>query len=148
MGMDLVPPTRSISRSWRARRIFTCMASGMSPISSRKIVPSRASSKRPGLARTAPVAEQLGLEQPLGDGRAVHRDDRAVLAVRETVDRPGQHFLAGAALALDEHGDVGRRGPLRHLDHALEALALAHQLLEARALGRLQRLDLELEAPA
>ena len=53
--MGLVPPTRSISRSWSALRIFTCMESGMSPISSRKRVPERASSKRPGLARTAPV---------------------------------------------------------------------------------------------
>jgi len=46
--MDRVPPTRSNCRSWSTRRILDCMASGMSPISSRKSVPSRASSKRPG----------------------------------------------------------------------------------------------------
>ena len=54
----------------------------MSPISSRKIVPPWASAKRPSRVadrareRAAHVAEQLGLEQLLGDRAAVHRDER------------------------------------------------------------------------
>ena len=54
-GSVSVPPTRSISRSWTARRIFACSARLMSAISSRNSVPARASSKRPGLRVTAPV---------------------------------------------------------------------------------------------
>ena len=40
-------PMRSNSRSWSTRRSFACVASGISPISSRKSVPPLAVSKRP-----------------------------------------------------------------------------------------------------
>ena len=63
--------------------------------------------------------------------------------------RARHQLLAGAALAVDQHGEVGRRGALGHVDHALERLALADELLEAA--GRLplaQHLDLLLEPPA
>src|SRR6266498_1093663 len=53
--MVLMPPTRSNSDSWIARRSFTCISTGTSPISSRKSVPPSASSKRPGFEPTAPV---------------------------------------------------------------------------------------------
>ena len=87
-AMVRVPPTRSNSRSCSTRRILACMDSGMSPISSRKSVPSlgelEAAGPRPHRAGegAALVAEQLGLEQPLGDRRAVDRDERPVLARR------------------------------------------------------------------
>ena len=54
----------------------------MSPISSRKIVPPSASANRPGVSAMAPVkaprhvAEQLALEQRLGERRAVDGDER------------------------------------------------------------------------
>ena len=48
-------PTRSKRRSWRTRRSLTWRWSGMSPTSSRKIVPPLAMSKRPTRSRTAPV---------------------------------------------------------------------------------------------
>ena len=60
VGTSTVPamlPTRSTTRVSRIRRSLTCMSPGMSPISSRNSVPWSAASKRPRLARTAPVNE-------------------------------------------------------------------------------------------
>src|SRR4051812_7802934 len=50
-----VPPRRSIVRFCRTRSSFTCIDSGTSSMSSRKIVPPSASSKRPGRSLIAPV---------------------------------------------------------------------------------------------
>jgi hypothetical protein len=78
----------------------------MELISSRKIVPSSASSKRPILSCTAPVnapfcGRKLRLEQILGQRRAVDRDERLMLAVAVEVQGAGDEFLAGAALTLE-----------------------------------------------
>ena len=85
--------------------------------------------------RPALVAEQLGLEQALGDGRAVDRRRTARPSGSEPVDGAREHLLAGAALALDQHRHVGGGGALGHLQHALERLALPDQLLEAARLA-------------
>ena len=59
--------------------------------------------------RALRVAEQLALEQRLGHRRAVDRDERAVLArATALVERARDDLLAGAALAGDQHGRVGR----------------------------------------
>ena len=50
------------------------------------------------------VAEQLALQQRLGNGRAIDGDERLVGAVAVLVDGAGDQFLAGAGLAADEHG--------------------------------------------
>ena len=74
-----------------------------------------------GLAHLAParagegallVAEQLVLEQRLGDGGAVDGHEGALGAVGELVQRAGQQLLAGAALAQQQHGGVGGGRPL------------------------------------
>ena len=52
-----VPPTRKKLLSSRTRSSFTCVAGGISPTSSRKIVPPFASSKRPRRRSAAPVNE-------------------------------------------------------------------------------------------
>ena len=52
---DRFSPSRSNRRSCSTRSSFTCVGRGMSPISSRKIVPPLASSKRPLRSSTAPV---------------------------------------------------------------------------------------------
>ena len=54
-GIARVPPTRSISPSCSTRSSFTWRSSGRSPISSRKMVPPSASSKRPIFRAMAPV---------------------------------------------------------------------------------------------
>ena len=59
MGTGLVPPTGSMTRSCKTRSSLTCNSSGKSPISSRKIEPLCASSKRPTRSVTAPVNAPL-----------------------------------------------------------------------------------------
>src|SRR5439155_22887477 len=49
------------------------------------------------------VAEQLRLEQRLGQRRTVLRDERPAAPRRARVDRARDELLARAALALDEH---------------------------------------------
>ncbi|MNC86478.1 hypothetical protein D3C83_21450 [compost metagenome] len=53
------------------------------------------------------MAEQLGLEQRLGQAGAVDGDERPVGAAAAAVNRVGDQFLTGAALAGDEHLGVG-----------------------------------------
>ena len=55
------------------------------------------------------MPEQLAFDEPGGQGRAVHLDERLVPAPAVRVDGPREQFLAGAGLAIDEHGGVGRR---------------------------------------
>src|SRR4029453_14448152 len=62
---------------------------------------------RPGEAAFL-VAEELGLDELLGDRRAIDLDQRPVLARAELVDRPRHQLLAGAALAGDQYGGGGR----------------------------------------
>src|SRR6185503_2814894 len=54
-GTVRVPPSRSIVRFCSTRSSLTCIDSGTSSMSSRKMVPRSASSKRPGRSLTAPV---------------------------------------------------------------------------------------------
>jgi hypothetical protein len=68
--------------------------------------------------RALHVAEELALQQGLGDGGAVHRDERPGRSLRVRVDGAGDQLLAGSALAGDEHGDVGRSDA----DHPREQL--------------------------
>src|SRR6059036_4142627 len=77
------------------------------------------------------VAEELGFEETLRDSGAVHGDQGAVLARAPAVDRLRQKLLARAALALDQHREVGRRPAPRRLQRADESLVRAAQLLEA-----------------
>src|SRR5690606_28084357 len=52
-------------------------------------------------------AEELALEEALGDGAAVDADDGHVASWAVGVDGAGDEFLAGAALTDDEDGGVG-----------------------------------------
>src|SRR5439155_16171970 len=56
--------------------------------------------------RAALVAEQLALEQRLGERRAVQAQERRLRARRVAVDQLGDHFLANAGLALYPPADV------------------------------------------
>src|SRR5690606_38930040 len=74
--------------------------------------------------RAAGRAEELGLEQRLGDRGAVLDHERAAAPRRVAVDGAGAQLLADAALAGDEHGvaDAARAVELReHLEHVLRA---------------------------
>ena len=67
------------------------------------------------------VAEELALEERLGDRRAVDRHERARAAMRDLVDAPREHLLARAALADQREDD------LLGGDGAQHAIELAHR---------------------
>ena len=73
--------------------------------------------ERPGEGASL-VAEQLGLEQRLGDRRAVDRDEGRARAPGHLVQHLGHEVLAGAALAGDEHRGGGGRDPFHELDQS------------------------------
>ena len=52
------------------------------------------------------VAEELALEQSVGEGGAVDRDELATLAPPLEVDRPRAEFLAGPGFAVEQDGRV------------------------------------------
>ena len=85
------------------------MSSGRSPISSRKIVPPSASSKRPGLRRDGAgeralfVPEQLALDERRRQRRAVDAHERARVAAAAFVERARKQFLAGAGRPGEQH---------------------------------------------
>ena len=69
--------------------------------------------------RTLLVTEQFRFEQILRNGGAIDRDEGAPGAAAVRVQVAGHHFLAGAALAGDQHARIGRRilpGEGEHLD--------------------------------
>jgi hypothetical protein len=63
------------------------------------------------------VAEQLTVGQIPRRRRAVVREEHRVLSWRSNVNRPGDEFLAGAALACDQHGELIALQALDLIDH-------------------------------
>ena len=57
-------------------------------------------------------AEQLGFQQRFDDGRAIDGDERSAPPGAQLVNLAGDQFFAAAALALDQHRDVGAGDPL------------------------------------
>src|SRR5207247_8687493 len=90
--------------------------------------PRRGAGERPAL-----VAEELGLDQLVGDGGAVHLDERLCAARGQRVDRAGDQLLAAAVLAVDEYAAARRRRGGDRLAQALHHGCLADDL---RALGQ------------
>ena len=64
---------------------------------------------RPG-ERPADVAEQLARQQLIGEGGAVHGDERLLRPRREAVQGAREHALAGAVLAPEQQRGVGGGG--------------------------------------
>ena len=129
---DSRPPTRRISLSSSTRSSLAWRSSGRSPISSSSRVPSCASSNSPARSAVAPVkrpahvAEQLALEQVLRNGGAVDGGEALLAPRAHPVDGAGQHFLAGAALAGDEHGGAVARHAGGQVEQVAHRAALAH----------------------
>ena len=64
------------------------------------------------------VAEEFAFQQCVRQGGAIDADERRLRARAVVVDGLGQHFLSGAALALNEHGGVVAFGrAASHLQH-------------------------------
>ena len=87
--------------------------------------------------RTLLVAEQLELQQVLGDCRTVQRDERPADAARTAMDMARQHLLAGAGFADDQHRGLGRRDLFGAADGCLHG-RVAHDQRVGFAGGRLQ----------
>ena len=90
-------------------------ARSTSPISSRNSVPRCAISSSPGLAATAPVkapfsCPKSSLSSSSRERPAQFRSTNGCCRARSVVVQPaGEHALAAAGLALDEHGRRARR---------------------------------------
>ena len=66
------------------------------------------------------VAEQLGLDQRLGDARTVYGDERAACVRAGGVHGTGKHLFAGAGFAAQQHRRVA-------CDHAPRGLEVGHE---------------------
>jgi hypothetical protein len=77
------------------------------------------------------VTEELALDQLARDRGAVHRDEGARAACAALVERLGDELLAGAALAADQHREIGLGDLLDRLEDLAHRAALADQVLEA-----------------
>ena len=143
-------PMRRTSPASSARSSFAWSAFDSVPISSRKSVPPVGVLDEPGARaggageRALDVAEELGLEQRLGQRRAVEGDERPRGARAPRVDRARGELLAGAGLARDEDRSRRRRGALDQiLDRSIAALS--PMSASSRAVGPdlpLQEIDL------
>ena len=106
---------------------------------------------RPGTAgageRTAFDAEQLRLDQVLGNRGAVDGHERTLRARAELMDTAAEHLLADAGFPEQHHRDLAGSDLVDHLARTLERLAAADELLVPAL--RLQRvaqvLDLRLQ---
>ena len=83
------------------------------------------------------MAEQLALEEPLGDRGAVEAHVGAGAAGAEVVDRLRDELLAGAALAAQQHGGAALRDDLGGAEDLLHALGAADDVRQAHALADL-----------
>ena len=63
------------------------------------------------------MAEQLALQQVGGNRAAIHGNERMPGPIRQFMDVPGRHFLAGARLAENEDVGVERRHLLDQAVH-------------------------------
>ena len=142
IGTVRVPPSRSIVRFWSTRSSLTCIDSGTSSMSSRKMRAAigQLEASGPILDRTreraALVTEELRLDQRFGEQRAAHRHERVVLAAARLVNQRRRHFLAGAALARDQHRAVAVADDAQELEHRAHPRAVAD---DERFGGRVSR---------
>ena len=81
------------------------------------------------------VAEEFGLDEVAGDGRAVEDDEGGLAARALLVDSLGDELLACAGAACDEQGDVGRRDALELAEDLAHEEAAADEIAEAVLAG-------------
>jgi hypothetical protein len=106
----------------------------MVAISSMKSVPPLATSKRPFLEATAEVnapltwPKSVDSSSSLGMAPVLMGTKGLSLARRVGVDGLGDHLLAGAALALNQHGGTAGRDLCHQIEDLQHDLALAHDV--------------------
>ena len=87
--------------------------------------------------RAADVAEQLGIEQRLGNRADVERDEPLAMPRAGLMDRARHHLLAGAGLARDQNRGGRRRHGFDQLKERAHRRALADHRAEAEPLVEL-----------
>jgi hypothetical protein len=75
------------------------------------------------------MAEQLGLDQRLGDGPTGYGNEGTPAAVAAVVNGPRHEFLAGAAFAGDQHRGIHVRHAVNQVVYLLHGGAHAHHLV-------------------
>ncbi len=75
------------------------------------------------------VAEELALDEVVGEGAQVHSEEGAALAGAGGVDGRGEELLARARLAVDEDGQVGGGEARGYAPRAIHGDALADDVL-------------------
>src|SRR3954466_14966776 len=76
--------------------------------------------------RAALVAEELGLDQIFREQRAAHGDEGLVPAAARVMQQVGDYFLAGAALAGDDHAAVALADDLDEIEDRAHPRAVAN----------------------
>ena len=86
-------------------------------------------------AREGPfsVAEELGLQQSLGNGAAIDGHERALGPWRTVVDGSGNQLLAGARLAVHQHRRHAAGNLLDQAPHLLHHMGITQHTLQCRA---------------
>ena len=94
---------------------------------------------RPGLVGPGEgalfMAEQLALQQGLGQRRAIDRNQVGGPAGAVGVDGPGQKAFARAGFAGEQNGDVGFGDPGQLVQHPAHGRALRHHGIEVVDVG-------------
>ena len=109
-----------------------------------KSVPRCASSKRPTRLAMAPVNAPLACPKSSasasgsGIAAALNADEPLIRPRAVVVNGPGDQLLAGAGLALNQHGAVHRRDQLEALEDLLHRRALADHVVEPVAIAKLR----------
>ena len=99
--------------------------------------------------RALHVAEKLRFEQIDGNRAGIDGNERFVGARGSGVNRLGDQFLTGAALAVDQHGGARRRHLRNQVEHGEHLFALADDVGEIVALlQRALQLDVLFAQPA
>ena len=79
------------------------------------------------------VAEQLGLEQILGDRSAVYRDEVALSPRAQSMQCAREQLLASAAFSQQQRGDIRRRNLLDHAANGEHTVAGSDNAVKRRA---------------
>ena len=82
--------------------------------------------------RASAMAEQLALEQRLGNRRTIHRDEWTVRSRAVSMQRPSQQLLPGPALTDEQDGSVVPRGAIDQRHDLLHGLRLSQDACDFR----------------
>ena len=82
------------------------------------------------------IAEELGFQKLLGDGRAVDHQEGAVAPAAEAVNVFRQHGLAGTGFTQQQDGQLAGRASLAAFEHRLHLRGVGEETAVSGAVGR------------